>query len=335
MPVASEPAHRTNGYDRLAARSSARSGTDRHPERRFLRDATLFYTCPDKPSHHRGRMSEQPEKKTCFVIAPIGARDGQVRRRSDQVFNHVIEPVVSRLGYHADRADRMTDPGMIADQIVQRLLEDDLVVADLTGHNANVFYELALRHAIRKPVVLIIAADETIPFDVNQSRAIFFDYRDLDSVHECKQNLEAQIRSLEENPDGVFSPISQSLDLMAWRSSGNPGEQIAAELVSTIQSLQSDVARLERRVNSTRLQDRGIRDSLMSTGYLQDNPHVYASGEPAYYYPPDLVDDRTDAERTADGYRALWELIKRFVENSGSPRQSDEGEASGEDQERQ
>lgn len=88
--------------------------------------------------------------KTCFVIAPIGEPGSETRRRSDQILNHVIKPVAKQAGYAAVRADEEGEPGLITHQVIQHLLDDPLVIADLTGRNPNVFYELAIRHAINK-----------------------------------------------------------------------------------------------------------------------------------------------------------------------------------------
>jgi hypothetical protein len=197
-------------------------------------------------------VTDAENQKTCFVIAPIGGRESDVRRRSDQVFNHIIKPVTSKLGYRQppERADKISAPGIITDQIIDHLLDDDLVVADLSGRNANVFYELAIRHALRKPVVIMISEGEDIPFDVSQSRAIQFDYRDLDSVANCKEELENQILSLEESPNSVFSPISNAVDLRTMRESGDPSARRDAQMLSAIQALQADVSRLERRVDT-------------------------------------------------------------------------------------
>ena len=65
----------------------------------------------------------------------------------------------------------MDQPGIISNQVITRLLEDNLVIADLTDRNPNVYYELAVRHAFGKPVIQIIDSNETIPFDVSMMRA--------------------------------------------------------------------------------------------------------------------------------------------------------------------
>ena len=94
--------------------------------------------------------------KTCFVISPIGNKGSAIRTRSDDVLNYIISPVLETLGFAPPiRSDLIEEPGIITDQIVGHLIKDDLVIADLTEHNANVFYELAVRHMTKKPVIHI------------------------------------------------------------------------------------------------------------------------------------------------------------------------------------
>ena len=90
--------------------------------------------------------------KTCFIIAPIGEESSDTRKRADQVLDHIIAPIALNHGYQAIRADQIAEPGIITSQVVQHIVEDPLVVADLTDWNPNVFYELAIRQVIRKPL---------------------------------------------------------------------------------------------------------------------------------------------------------------------------------------
>ena len=83
----------------------------------------------------------------------------------------------------------------ITSQVIQHLAEDPLVIADLTSHNPNVFYELAVRHCTGLPVIHLLQDGQGIPFDISQQRTIFFDYRDLDSVQTCREQLVMQIRA--------------------------------------------------------------------------------------------------------------------------------------------
>lgn len=91
------------------------------------------------------------DEKSCFVISPIGEPDSDTRKRADQILKHVVKPAVAECGYTAVRADEIDKPGIITSQVIQRVVTDPLVIADLTERNPNVFYELAIRHALRKP----------------------------------------------------------------------------------------------------------------------------------------------------------------------------------------
>lgn len=101
-------------------------------------------------------MSVKQQKNICFVISPIGDDNSDTRKRSDMVLKHIICPPIEQLGYEVIRADKISEPGIITTQIIQLIVDSALVIADLTERNPNVFYELALRHAIRKPLVQLI-----------------------------------------------------------------------------------------------------------------------------------------------------------------------------------
>jgi hypothetical protein len=178
------------------------------------------------------------QEKTCFVICPIGPPDSEIRKRSDQLLRYIISPVAAAHGYaNVVRADKIAEPGVITNDIIEYLDKADLVVADLTGHNPNVFYELAVRHMLRKPVVQIIAAGEKIPFDVAAARTIPVDYRDLDSVEACKAELSGQIGAVEADPSKVDNPISIAFDLQALTRSGDPEKQALATVLEAIQNV--------------------------------------------------------------------------------------------------
>ena len=177
------------------------------------------------------------EKGICFVIAPIGDEGSEIRRRSDQVLKHIITPAAYQCGYKTVRADTISEPGMITSQVIQHLVEDPLVIADLTGRNPNVFYELAVRHAVRKPCVQIIQMGEPIPFDVSQSRTIPVDHHDLDSVARCIEELVKQITVVEKDTTEIDTPITVAIDLQALRQSDNPLEKSSAEIISMLQEL--------------------------------------------------------------------------------------------------
>jgi hypothetical protein len=193
------------------------------------------------------------KKKICFVIAPIGEEESEVRKRSDQILKHVIEPSASECGYEAIRADKIEKPGVITSQVIQHVVEDQLVIADLTGHNPNVFYELAIRHALRKPFIQMIQKGEKIPFDVVGTRTIYIDHHNLDSVGEARDGIISQIKALEQDASQIETPISISLDLQILRKSDDPEHRSLADIMSTLTELPSRIEeRLSERIEPVR-----------------------------------------------------------------------------------
>lgn len=173
------------------------------------------------------------------------------------MFNHIIRPIVAECGYtKIIRADQEDKPGHIGTQIISRLIDSDLVVADLTGHNPNVFYELAIRHSVHKPVVQIIKSGESIPFDVAQMRTIMVDLTDLDSAENCKSELKKQILHLQKDPSDFDSPVSQKILLDSINKTNDPESQGIATIIDMIQSLDRTV---DRRI------ERSIRRFLMDS----------------------------------------------------------------------
>ena len=170
-------------------------------------------------------MKHGPEKKICFVISPIGDDDSNTRKHSDQVLKHIIIGAVEQMGYEVIRADKISEPGIITHQILQHIVDSPLVVADLTERNPNVFYELAFRHAIRKPLVQLIKKGELIPFDVAATRVIKFDLQNPDSIEAAKLGIVAQVKSFEGGKKDTDNPISVFLDLKVLKDSRDPWER--------------------------------------------------------------------------------------------------------------
>ncbi len=197
-------------------------------------------------------MTAKPDKKICFVISPIGEEDSETRKRSDTVLKHIINASVEQLGYEVVRADKISEPGIITTQIIQYIVDSPLVIADLTERNPNVFYELALRHAIRKPLVQMIKKGETIPFDVAATRIIHFDLQDLDSVENAKTEIASQVKSLEAGRNDIDNPISVSLDLKMLKESGNPEQRSLADIVEAISDLRTAVTSVDKGLLSSK-----------------------------------------------------------------------------------
>lgn len=266
------------------------------------------------------------EKKICFVICPIGEEESDIRKRSNQILKHVIEPPANDCGYKAVRADKIDKPGMITSQVIQHIVEDPLVIADLTGNNPNVFYELAIRHAIRKPFIQIIKKGERIPFDVAGTRTINVDHHDLDSVGEAKSEIVNQIKSLEQNSNNIETPISMSLDLQILRQSDDPERRSLADIVSAIGELPSRIeGRLSERMEianvnfSDRMESNSRKKRRFHPRIFDEMMHMseMGSGNPLMIlaFASFVRDDAPWLYEIAmDAYRALTSGTQKAVE---------------------
>ena len=149
---------------------------------------------------------------TCFFIAPIGEEGSEARKHSDMFLSSFVEPAVEEFGLNVVRADAIDKPGIITRQIIEYVMRSRIVIADLSYHNPNVFYELALRHALKKPIVQIARLSDKIPFDINQMRTILIDTTDiytlLPKVESYRSEISAQVRRALESDHVVDTPIS-------------------------------------------------------------------------------------------------------------------------------
>lgn len=184
--------------------------------------------------------------KQCFFISPIGDPDSLARSRSNQVLEHILRPALEP-AYHVLRADRDPDPGSITSAMVTSIIGSDLIVADLTDHNPNVFYELAVAHAYRRPTIHLIWDDQRTPFDVADMRAIPYRTDNLTIAHEAKIGVERALVALLESSYPQRTPLSHAQDIVNAEQSGDPTRTMLADLVVDVQELKSVLAQMAAR----------------------------------------------------------------------------------------
>ncbi len=135
--------------------------------------------------------------RLCFVIMPFGKYGTDEYERNLKIYQMMIKPVLQEYGYETRRADEFENMGNITQDIIENLHQADLVVADLSGRNANVFYELGVRHALRHcGTIPIIREGETLPFDIANYRAIFYS-SELDGPDKFKRELRRRVEAFE------------------------------------------------------------------------------------------------------------------------------------------
>jgi hypothetical protein len=150
--------------------------------------------------------------KICFYISPIGEETSEHRRHADFLMEYIIKPAVAEFDLTVVRADQMGKPGMIGKQVIEHILKARLVIADLSFHNPNVFYELCLRHATRLPTVQVKRTVDNIPFDLSQYRTISIETRDVyalvPKIQTYTSEVANQVRRALDDSESGDNPIS-------------------------------------------------------------------------------------------------------------------------------
>ncbi|GAA4879944.1 hypothetical protein [Ferrimonas pelagia] len=129
--------------------------------------------------------SKEPKCGTAFVLMPFN-------KEMLPVYEHGIKPLVDSMGLICKRADDLYTSQSILADIWDEIQEAELIIADLTGKNPNVMYELGLCHVLWKKVILLSQGPDDIPFDLKQWRVIFYDFTFAGSAR-LKEELERAI----------------------------------------------------------------------------------------------------------------------------------------------
>lgn len=157
-------------------------------------------------------VDQQDWEKVCFYISPIGDEDSEERAHADLFLGSIVEPAIEEFGLRVIRADKIGKAGMITAQIIEYVLRSKLVIADLSYHNPNVFYELCLRHVCRLPTVQLIRKADRIPFDLDQFRTIQIDttsiFTMVPNLQTYKAEIATQVRTALLDPDSTDNPIT-------------------------------------------------------------------------------------------------------------------------------
>jgi hypothetical protein len=107
-----------------------------------------------------------------FTIQQIGPKESAERKRADEIYEGIIIPAVKETGLEPYRADLDLTPGAVTPRMLSELLNARVVIADLTGRNANVFYELGITHSFALPLISIAESSAALPFDAKDERVI-------------------------------------------------------------------------------------------------------------------------------------------------------------------
>jgi tetratricopeptide (TPR) repeat protein len=237
---------------------------------------------------------------TCFIIMPFGAENEQSRKHFLGVYESILAPAAERCGYTPKRSDLGGGPGNITGEIIRDLLEADAVIADLTNGNANVLFELGIRHVFRKSgTVHVVDAARQIPFDIQQYRAIKYS-TELADIPAVINEIARAIKQREEDIGRSDNPVHDTIpDLPNFiRDIGEAAQlQRVAELQEKLESIQAENDRLGARLSE--LDPAGVLESMPTNVTV------------------DKLLDEADEIMKSTGQYVMLELMQRA--NDGGP----------------
>lgn len=187
---------------------------------------------------------EEGVTKKCFIVTPIGSDASPTRRAADGLINAVMKPVLEKMGFETFVAHEIASPGSITRQVIEHIIYDDLVIANLSELNPNVMYELAVRHCVGLPIVVLAENGTRLPFDISDERTVFFQ-NDMYGAVDLSPRLEAAIDAalIGGEPDNPVYRVTQSRVL---RESVEP-DDAQAFLIRKLDYIESFIGEIKLR----------------------------------------------------------------------------------------
>jgi len=145
------------------------------------------------------RPAEPSPDGLCFVISPFG-------EWHDRYYQEIFVPAIAAANLDPMRADSLFRPSNIVHDIWHGVTASRVMLADLTGRNPNVFYELGLAHATRKPVLLLTQDIDDVPFDLRGLRVIQYDLRNPQWGIILREKITSGLKETLKSPEKAVLP---------------------------------------------------------------------------------------------------------------------------------
>jgi hypothetical protein len=200
-------------------------------------------------------------KKDCFVVGPIGAADSPERTHADWVLEEIINPVMAKFpDFVVHRSDKLNHRGQIDTQMIDHLLNDDLVIADMTTLNPNAFYEIGIRHMVQKPIIHMHKVGERIPFDVSLYRSLEFSLVRPSDLRNARTLLEGAVQAVLADNYRIDNPVTHARGVLKIHEQASDPQRV---LLDEMEGLKERLGKLEFK---ERLARRHAQTSVLKGG---------------------------------------------------------------------
>ena len=149
--------------------------------------------------------------RDCFVIMPFSGTASCTEDEWTQIFEQVLKPAVESAGLDYICRRSVATRGNLVGAIVQDLNDSHVVIADLTDRNANVFYELGVRHAMKDRSILIAQKKEDIPFDLQAYAYHIYGWKTREDIRALTDKIRQLLTDIDTTPNRPDNPVSDFL----------------------------------------------------------------------------------------------------------------------------
>lgn len=189
--------------------------------------------------------NEEKTLPTCFVIMPISDVHGYESGHFARVYEHILKPAILAAGYNPIRADDAIKTDYIVVGIIQKIVESEMVICDFSAKNANVMYELGIRHAFNKPVTLIKDRKTEKVFDIQGLR--YMEYDESLRIDSVQKDISKISTAITETAKAGAEGLNSVVQLAGIRAAEVPvGQTVSPDT----QLILSSINILERRIES-------------------------------------------------------------------------------------
>jgi hypothetical protein len=198
------------------------------------------------------------ELSTCLFIAPLKDDDTVTRERSETVFEALVTPAALEAGYYPEFC-LSGEPGSIFNNIIEKIYNARVLIADLTTGNGSVCYELCAAHLKGIPTVLLIQENHTPPYDLRDMHMIRYSFGDRRALKSALPLLKQQLAVCPPGPFARDNPILNAQKLIDARTRPiQPAQPTRIPLSPTTQQLM-----LSRRADPPSL-NKSLTEALVS-----------------------------------------------------------------------
>jgi hypothetical protein len=195
---------------------------------------TLTAKSSKKKTSKKKKGTDRKRQPICFTIMPFGGW-------FNDYYLNIYRPAIEAAGMKPHRADDLYRPSTIVNDIWAYTKQSKIVLADLTGKNPNVFYELGLAHALAKPAILVAESMDDVPFDLRSLRVIEYDKNDPDWGKTLQEKIENAVREVLNAPLQAVLPGFLDVKRSKEETTVSEHEKELLDLRQEIESIRADV----------------------------------------------------------------------------------------------